>query len=102
MRKFEVLRCKQERTLKYYKKGRRDDGSVYSYAVFKTIKAGEKDLAGNVWLPGAYGHEGIKEGDIIELEGHLADKAATNPDLKEIKETPVKKKRGRPRKADAA
>ena len=102
MRKFRILNCKQERTLKYYKKGRRDDGSVYSFPVFKKIKAGEKDLAGNVWYPGAYGHEKIKEGDIIELEGHLADKAATNPDMEEVKPGRPKKSTVEKRNKDAA
>lgn len=95
MRKFRVVKCPQTRILKYIKHGKRDDGSVYAYPVFKEIKAGEKDLAGNVWYPGAYGVEGIKEGDVIELDGELARKAASNPALEEVKP-------GRPKKQDAA
>lgn len=44
-----------------------------------------------------YGHEGFSVGDVIALSGDLADKAASNPDFKEIIDAP-KKKRGRPRK----
>lgn len=46
----------------------------------------------------AYGHEGIAVGDVIELEGTSADKAANNPDFKELD---APKKRGRPKKVEA-
>ena len=104
MRKFRILKCPQEKTISYLKKGRKEDGSVYSYTVYKDLVAGEKDLNGEVWYPGAYGHERVKEGDIIELDGHLAMKAAANPDFEEVtNETEQKRKPGRPKKvSDAA
>ena len=36
-------------------------------------------------LVGAYGHENIKTGDVIELEGFFAEKARNNPDFAEVK-----------------
>jgi len=41
--------------------------------------------------PGAYGHEDIKVGDILEINGHLADKARRNPMFEEVKEVSKKK-----------
>ena len=45
---------------------------------FKLIKKGVKDSQ-------AYGHEGLKTGDTIELTGIFAEKAARNPDFEEVK-----------------
>ena len=108
MRKFRVLHCAQKRTVFDIKTRRDDNGNKISYKVYREEQAGEND-----WWPGAYGHEKIKEGDILELEGRIADKAAANPQFEEVfpkaekpveaKEPVVKKKRGRPRKkANAA
>lgn len=101
MRKFKVIKCKQTRTVSEIKKRRDDNGNLVTYTVYSEQKAGEKDKLGDVWYPGAYGHERIKEGDIIELEGYRADKAANNPHFEEVKDAPVKKKRGRPPKVKA-
>jgi len=49
-----------------------------------------EDKAGDGWSPGAYGHTNIKEGDILDIDGFLADKAANNPDFEEVFEEPVK------------
>ena len=32
----------------------------------------------------AYGHENVMRGDVIKLNGHLAEKCANNPDFKEV------------------
>ena len=45
---------------------------------FKLIKEVESSV-------GAYGHENIKTGDAIELEGFFAEKAQNNPDFVEVK-----------------
>lgn len=100
LRKFRVVRCPQKKIIYKLKTARDDAGTKYTYKEYKEIKAGEKDHRGEVWEPGAYGHRGIKPGDIIELGGRMADKAAANPDfeeIKEVKEAP-KKKVGRPKK----
>lgn len=104
MRKFRVLHCPQTRKVFDIKSRRDKDGNKISYKVWREEQAGE-----NGWWPGAYGHEKIKEGDILELEGRRADKAAANPQFEEVFDTPVeikepvvKKKRGRPRKKNAA
>ena len=70
----------------------------------------KKTVNGELWYPGAYGHRAIKKGDVLEIGGHLADKAANNPDFEEVfekkaekkVETPVKRKPGRPRKVNVA
>lgn len=107
MRKFKVLNCKTEK-IAYKRMSRRDENdNLVWFNQYYTVNAGEQDHKGNTWYPGAYGNENIKVGDIIEVEEHLADKAARNPDFEEVVEevsAPVKKKRGRPPKvkADAA
>lgn len=98
MRKFKVLKCKQSRIVYDVKKAKTAEGAVRTYKVYREEQAGE-----NGWWPGAYGYEKIKEGDILELEGHLADKAASNPMFEEVfdkpkVESPPKKKVGRPKK----
>ncbi len=107
MRKFKVLHCKQQMTQRELRHGRTKEGAMYAYEVEHVVKAGEKKLNGEVWYPGAYGHEKIKAGDILELQGRIADKAAANPQFEEVFAEPQvtkKKKRGRPRKVveDAA
>jgi len=39
----------------------------------------------------AYGHKGIKTGDVIELDGRLAEKAKGNEDFKESTKKPTVK-----------
>ena len=84
MRKFKVLKCKQTRLKSERRTSRDSNGNLTSYMVYSEEKAGEG------WSPGAYGHEGIKEGDILDIDGVLADKAANNPDFEEVFEEPVK------------
>lgn len=91
LRKFKVVNCPQEKTVARQKKAINDAGATYTYTVYSTVKAGEKGQNGEVWYPNAYGHRAIKEGDIIELGGRMADKAAANPDFEEVKEAPEKK-----------
>ena len=92
MRKFKVLKCKQTKMVEERKSFRNGDGTMSAYVSYREVKAGEDG-----WYPGAYGVEKIKEGDIIELEGDLADKCANNPHFEEVFEAP-KKKVGRPKK----
>lgn len=56
-------------------------------AKFKFIKEVECSV-------NAYGHEGVNTNDTIEIDGHLAQKAANNPDFKEVKS------RAKPKKED--
>ena len=79
MRSFEVLRCPQVKIDQKLVSGKREDGSRYGYIQYKEIKAGEKCFNGETWYPGAYGVSPVKVGDVIKLNGHLADKAAANP-----------------------
>lgn len=99
MRKFKVLECKQSRVVGDVKKQTTAEGAVRSYVVYRKEDAGD-----NGWYPGAYGHERIKVGDILEIEGEMADKAARNPMFEEVFESKVapKKKVGRPKKKVAA
>lgn len=98
MRKFKVVNCKQVRLVSEKKKRRDDNGNLVTYTVFSEQKAGDEDKNGDVWYPGAYGHEKIKVGDILDLEGVRADKAANNPDFEEVFDEPAKRKPGRPKK----
>ena len=96
MRKFKVLECKQSKLATRRKTRRDDSDNLVTYNVYYEVQAGEEG-----WWPGAYGVEKIKEGDVIELQGHFADKAAKNPAFEEVFDEPVKRKPGRPKK-DAA
>ena len=78
MRKFKVLKCKTTVKQPERRTGRDSDGNVYSYVVY--CEKGEKEG----FFPGAYGVEKIKVGQIIELNAHLAEKAANNPDFEEV------------------
>lgn len=98
MRKFKVLHCKQSKLKRELKHRRDHNDNLVPYEVFREVKAGEEG-----WWPGAYGHEKIKEGDILELEGYRADKAANNPQFEEVFDEPetsevVSGKPGRPKK----
>lgn len=84
MRKFKVLQCKQTRIVKEPKKVKTPEGAVRTVWFSREEKAGE-----NGWWPGAYGHEKIKEGDILELEGFRAEKAANNPQFEEVFEPAI-------------
>ena len=103
-----MLKVKESITRVRHVYRKNDDGMRYSVPIYYEVKRGEKDPhKKDVWTPGAYGHEDIRVGDVIDLDGHLADKAAMNPDFEEVFEAPPiakKKKRGRPRKVveDAA
>lgn len=97
MRKFKVLKCPQVKIVTEMKRIKTEAGFA-NVSFSHEIKAGEKDRRGEIWYPGAYGHRAIKEGDILEIGGHLADKAAANPQFEEVKDAPVKRKPGRPRK----
>lgn len=99
MRRFKVIRCRMKKMVCDIKDSLDKHGHPFSYKAYREVKAGEDG-----WYPGAYGHENIKVGDILDIEGHLADKAAANPDFEEVfdieeKPTVKKKKPGRPKKA---
>ncbi len=79
MRKFKVLNCKTEVQVGEIKRYRDNDGNMREIMQYRKVKAGEKGFN-----PSAYGHEGIKVGDVLEIDGHLADKAANNPDFEEV------------------
>lgn len=68
MAKFEVIYLITEVT--YMKKSRVVDkeGSVHMLEVETTKKT----------TPGAYGHEDIHVGDVLEINGQMADKARSN------------------------
>ena len=95
MRKFKVLKVVESITRMSIKTGKTKEGTSYSYPVYREVKRGDEG-----WFPGAYGHENIHVGDVIELIGELADKAAANPDFEEVFEEP-KRKPGRPKKEAA-
>ena len=98
MRKFKVLKCVETITRRSKKIAKKPSGETYAYVVYREVNRGDEG-----WYPGAYGHENIHVGDIIELDGHLADKAARNPDFEEVFEAPkvevVKKKRRKKKRA---
>ena len=100
MRKFKVLDVKESITKCEMKKRKTADGNWVTFPVYREVKRGEEG-----WYPGAYGHEDIHKGDVIELDGHLADKCAANPQFEEVFDEPepvkkkvAKKKPGRPKK----
>lgn len=102
MRKFKVLKCTQTREIRDLRKVKTGDGVYRTVTFTRTIEAGEEG-----WWPGAYGHEKIKEGDILELDDYFAEKAEKNTEyFQEVfdepkLESPPKKKVGRPKKAAA-
>lgn len=106
MRKFKVVKCPQVKQVNEPKSFQTEGGAWVTVKNVREIKAGEKGLNGETWYPGAYGHRAIKNGDVLEIGGHLADKAANNPDFEEVfekkVEEPVKRKPGRPRKVSNA
>ena len=67
---FEVLKVDTEKTIIRREQFRDSEGNNQTREVYET-----KQLT-----PGAYGHENIKKGDVLELKGHLAAKAAANKD----------------------
>lgn len=106
MRYFEVLEVATKKRVAELVVLRDKDGNPIRRTDYRWVNAGEEG-----WYPGAYGHEKIKKGDILPIDGPLADKAAKNPAFKEVddpkkaapkeEEKPLfKKKRGRPRKVD--
>ena len=72
---FEVVRTDKEKTVLVKKTVRDEHGNnvVVQDEVDKTFQAN------------AYGHEDINVGDVLEINGHLAEKARRNPYFKEVK-----------------
>lgn len=97
MRKFEVLKCQESIQVGTPKVMKSPEGTNYTIIQWRKVSAGEPKNNGELWYPNAYGVEKIKVGDVIEINGGLADKAAKNPDFKEIKE---KRGPGRPKKVE--
>lgn len=83
MAHFKVLNTRTSSTVHSRGISRDKSGKTTSFDVVEDVK----------FKPGAYGHEDIKVGDIIELTtDHLISKARNNPDFEEVKK-PVKKKK---------
>ena len=65
---FEVLDIDTEKTILKREQFRDKEGNNQTREVYETIQL----------TPGAYGHENIKKGDVLEISGYLAKKAAAN------------------------
>ena len=65
---FEVLDIDTEKTILKREQFRDSEGNNQTREVYATVKI----------TSGAYGHENIKKGDVLEISGHLAKKAAAN------------------------
>ena len=65
---FEVLDIDMEKTILKREQFRDSEGNNHTREVYETVKI----------TPGAYGHENIKKGDVLEINGYLAKKAAAN------------------------
>lgn len=91
MRYFKVLNCPQSKVIQKHVRFKTDSGMA-SRVEYREVQAGEEG-----WWPGAYGHEKIKEGDVLPLDGRLADKASRNDAFEEV-DKPVKKAKKKAKK----
>ena len=108
MAKFEVIKLDRDKTITKIVNGKDADGNKISVLEYEdvTIKVG------------AYGYEDIHVGDVLELSGHLAEKARRNTEyFREVRDEKPKdvqvqkeesvevekpKRRGRPPKSAVA
>lgn len=65
---FQVLKIDTEKTVMKREQFIDSEKNNQTREVYETIQL----------TPGAYGHENIKEGDVLEINGRLAEKAAAN------------------------
>lgn len=81
---FEVLKTHTEKTVVRRRQRKDKDGNVSVVEYIETLAI----------KPGAYGHENIEVGQVLEINGPLADKAARNREyFKAVdKPKPAKKK----------